>query len=173
MNPSKLTIRKANKNDAQDIIEHILLIADESDFHTFESSEFRISGEDQIRIINTVNASSNSLILLSFIDEALAGVLTLNGGKRSRTEHAAVLGITIKQKYCGNGLGSQMLEWMDNWIRENPVVTKVNLLVHEENFKAIKFYETHGYHYEGQSSGYFKFNGKYFDGIYMGKTFNE
>jgi len=166
-----LEIRKAKDTDAQNIIEHIRQISDESEYHTFVSDEFKLTVDEQVRIIESVELSDNSLILVCYFENELVGVLTLNGAKRSRTKHSGTLGITLKEKYCGRGLGHKLMDYMDSWIINGNIITKVNLVVHQENQKAIKFYENLGYLYEGRSARYFNNNGQYFDGIYMGKLY--
>jgi|LGOV01.1.fsa_nt_gb ribosomal protein S18 acetylase RimI-like enzyme len=166
-----LEIRKAVRTDAQNIIDHIRLISGESEYHTFTSQEFELSENEQIRIIDSINLTNNSLMLVCYLDNVLVGVLTLNGGKRSRTNHSGMLGITIKEEYCGLGLGHRLLEYMNDWITRGTNISKVNLVVHQDNVKAIKFYENHNYTNEGRSSRYFKNNEQYYDGIYMGKSY--
>jgi len=166
-----VTIRQAQKTDAEGIIKHIKVIAGETNHHTLVPEEFNPAVEDEAKVINDLNESENSLILLVDIENEIVGILTLVGGNRSRTKHCASLGISIQQKHCGMGIGHQLIDHMNQWVEKNSPITKVNFVVHEENTKAIKFYETLGFKYEGRSPMYFNDNGDYYDGIFMGKSY--
>lgn len=61
-------------------------------------------------------------------------------GKRSRTKHSGNLGITFKQAFCGQGLGRKLMAFMEEWIANGKVITKVNFVVHEDNSMAMRFY---------------------------------
>jgi len=168
---NKINIRFAKQEDAQDIINHINQVVGESSNHTMIEGEFGIDVKSQSDYIEKVNLSNNSLMLISEISGKMVGLLTLIGGSKSKNAHCAELGITIKMDYCDRGLGHLMMNEMDSLIMKKRTIRKVNLLVHENNELAIKFYEEIGFVIEGRNKSYFFEDGEYFDGINMGKTY--
>lgn len=165
----KIKIREAVEEDADLIIEHTKKILVETDYHTISSDEFNIKVDEQKKKIKSIDVTDNSLMLVCFLDNELVGVLTLAGGNRARTKHNGQLGINLIERACGYGIGIQLMKEMESWILKNNVITKVSLLVHEENVRAIKFYEKLGYVFEGRSRRFFYKDKVYSDGIYMGK----
>lgn len=106
------------------IIKHIKVIAGETNYHTLVPEEFNPTNEEQIELIKNLNKWTNSLILVVENECEIVGILTLVGGHRSRTKHSSSLGISLQQKFCGKGIGHQLIERMTEWIEKESIVTK-------------------------------------------------
>lgn len=163
-------IREACAEDAEQIIAHLKQIADETPYHTFVGDEFQMQVDQQINMIESIKNVSNSVMIVCLVEGAIIGVLTLMGGNRSKSKHAATVGISIKLAYCGYGIGHHLMAHLEGWIKRGDIIKKINLVVHEDNIRAIKFYEELGFIHEGRSTMYFYDQGRYYDGIHMGKS---
>ena len=98
-NGRELIIRKAEPNDALDILAYIHQVSGESDYLTFGPGEFGLSQEEEAKFIETVAASDNRLMICAFLDGRIVGQLTLIGGLRPRVRHAAALGVSVLKEY--------------------------------------------------------------------------
>lgn len=170
---NNVLIRKAKISDAPLILEHLKIILDETNYHTSDSSEFNTSIENKKEEIEHINSSDNSLILLGFFEDKLIALLTLIGGKKSRVKHVGQLGVNVKKEFWGYGIGSELMKDMDSWIEKTKVIKKVNLLVHEQNHRALGLYKKLNYQVEGRSANFFSDKDAYYDVIYMGKMYNS
>lgn len=134
-------IRNARAKDAEELIEMINEVAGETHFHTFTKGDYNRSIDEQVKVIDALNASENSLFMVASNSEDIIGMLTINGGNSIRSYHRGDLGIIIRKKYWHMGIGTSMVENALEWARANERLIKVNLLVHEENVRAISIYE--------------------------------
>ncbi|MBN1470014.1 MAG: GNAT family N-acetyltransferase [Fusobacteriaceae bacterium] len=166
----KILIRKAKVEDAEDIINHLKQILGESKFHTLTSEEFDKDVIKEEQEIEDYLSSKNSLMLICYYQNKLAGILTLKGGNRKRTKHFGVLGINFKNECCSLGLGTKLMMEMEKTVIEEKLLSKLNLEVHEKNIKAFNFYKKLGYKLEGVKKGFFYEDGTYYNSIIMGKS---
>ncbi len=169
-----MIIRKAQVEDAQAIIDHVNQIAGESTYHTLVFGELDQDLEDQVAYIEAVLQSTNCLMAICEVDGDLVGIMTVDGGNRSKTRHWGNLGISLKKAHTGQGYGSKLMAYLEDWIKQpSTEIEKVNLVVHEKNTRAIVFYEYLGYNPEGCSTGYFKEGTTYYNGLHMGKWYTK
>ncbi len=75
----------------------------ETHFLSFGKDEYKISLEEQENAIESAKASDNSVKLIAFIDGEIVGIATIDSNQKGK--HVGVLGIVVKEKYWGIGLG--------------------------------------------------------------------
>ena len=68
VNRNHIKIQKAKKDDAIAIIEYVRTVADETDFLTFDSSEFNKTVEEEQQIIEEHNSTKNKLFIIAKLD---------------------------------------------------------------------------------------------------------
>lgn len=164
----KLIIRRANKEDAKNIIEYLNKIGGESDFLTFGENQFKIGIEDERDYIDNANSSENSIVIVATIGNEIVGIGSINSTKKERTKHNGILGISIRKQYWGIGLGSFMMEYLIKWCKSNKITKRIELLVMEDNERAIKLYEKFGFEREGLLKGDMYVDNIYYNTIMMG-----
>lgn len=167
-NGKTVVIRKANKEDAGNMINYLNQIGGESDFLTFGKDQFKISIEAEESYIENANISDNSIVIVATIDNEIISIGSINSTKKERTKHNGVLGISIKKQYWGIGLGSAMMEYLIKWCKSNKITRRIELLVREDNKRAIKLYEKFGFEREGLLKGDMCVNNIYYNTIMMG-----
>lgn len=155
--------------DSLEIIQYYNKIGGETDFHTFAKNEYSKDKEQQEHAIGKYLSKDNSLMIICEYDDEIIGILSLEGGNHDRNRHRGDLGITVLQEYWGYGIGTNFMSQLFKWAAKINYLSKINLLVHCENIRAIKFYEKLGFEYEGVTKQYFECGGIMYDGIYMGK----
>lgn len=168
MNHDKLIIRPANTNDAPRILKHLKTVGDESDFLTFNSAYIKITVEEEEEIITAHNSTDNQLLFIAEYEAEIIGVSNLMASQKPRLRHIGDIGISVIQKYWGNGVGGKMIEYLINWAKKGEIITKINLIVQQDNIGAYKLYEKLGFEKEGELRRALFIDGVYYDAYYMG-----
>ncbi|KPU26967.1 acetyltransferase [Caloranaerobacter sp. TR13] len=167
-NGKKVIIRKAKKEDAEELIKFINVISYESDFLTFEPGELKLTKELEESIIEEYYNSDNKLYLVAEIEGEIIGSLSFKGGSRQRLKHTGEFGISVKKEYWNMGIASQLIKELIEWAKASKIIKKINLKVREDNERAINLYRKFGFIEEGKVSKEFYVNGKYYSTILMG-----
>ena len=106
MSDTRFYIREATPDDAEAIIGHVHRIAGEPGIRIpMKPGEFKITVEEERRILAEYASSENSLYLLAESDAEVVGVLNCNGWKRRAMWHVVTLGMTIREEWRGQGVG--------------------------------------------------------------------
>lgn len=163
-----IEIRQAQLDDAEEIIAYMNWVTGEVDYHTYGANDFLISLEDEKRVIDMFDQRVNCLFLVATFKEEIIAVATLAGGNKERVAHRGTIGITVAKRFWRLGIGKKMMNLIIEYAELNKVLTKLELLVHEDNVAAINLYNRLGFFREGVLQRYFLIDGKYYDGIRMG-----
>lgn len=117
--------------------------------------------------------SENDHLLVAEVDEngekKVVGVVGLHVNKNLRLRHSAILAIMVHPEYQGKGICTALLkkaiELADNWL----MLVRLELTVFVENERAVKLYQSLGFHIEGIKKYAAIRNGKYADVYLMGR----
>lgn len=115
-------------------------------------------------------AGSPELFLLAERDGQVLGSAGLHPvGAQVRRRHAMALGISVSAASQGQGIGNALmvalLDYADNWAQ----VLRIELTVYDDNERAIKLYERHGFQHEGRHRAFALRNGVYVDALAMAR----
>jgi len=160
---SHLKIRKARITDAQTILDYLAIIGSESDNLTFGSEGLGYSVEDEIKTIETMAESKNSVMFLGFIGKELVSVANLSGKSRDRMKHNATLGLSVRKAFWNQGVGKAMMKKLTDFADKNKVLEQIDLEVRSDNLNAIHLYESFGFVKTGVMPRLMKIDGEYFD----------
>lgn len=158
-------IRLGVSEDAENVMEYLDKVAGESDNLTFGVGEFTTTLEEERRFIESAN-TDNKCFAVAILDGKVIGNTTFIGGARPRIKHVGEMGISVVKEYWGNRVGTELMNYLVKWAKENGVVKKINLRVRVDNKNAISLYENIGFKMEGKSSRQFYIRDKFYD-IYM------
>lgn len=161
-------LRSPIKEDAQAMIDYLNIIGGESDFITFGKNEFSMSVEAEQDYIERINSMDNSKNVLIIIEDEIVGIASITSVQKERMKHNGTLGISIRKKYWGIGLGSEIMTYLIDWAKSNKITKKINLLVREDNIRGVKLYEKFGFEKEGLLNKDICVNGVYYNTIAMG-----
>ena len=170
-NNSPFRIRKVVPKDAEKTILFIKKVAKEHRFGFFESREFKVSVEEQKAYIRKMNRSRNSLFLIAEDASEIIGMGTIVGGGRKRNRHAGELSISVSKKNYSKGIGTAILEAIDDWAKLSPFIKRIGLKVFADNRQAIAFYKKGGFIKEGCIRKGAFVEGRFIDVIIMGKVY--
>ncbi|MGL5560117.1 MAG: GNAT family N-acetyltransferase [Paraclostridium dentum] len=161
-------LRSPIKDDAQAMIDYLNIIGGESDFITFGKNEFSMNVEAEQDYIERINSMDNSKNVLIIIEDEIVGIASITSVQKERMKHNGTLGISIRKKYWGIGLGSEIMAYLIDWAKSNKITKKINLLVREDNIRGVKLYEKFGFEKEGLLKKDICVNGVYYNTIAMG-----
>ncbi len=162
-----LTIEKAKKEDAANIIEYLKLVGGESDNLLFGANEFSISVSEEENMIEQFSSSNTSAMFVGKIEDEIVSILTIMSPFRPRIEHQSEIAISVKKKYWNNGVASNMMNKAISFAKENNKTEIIHLGVKHDNINAIYLYEKMGFEKIGEYKNFFKINDEYYTKILM------
>jgi RimJ/RimL family protein N-acetyltransferase len=161
-------IRKADKSDAEAMLEYIDKISRESDFLTFGNGEFDKTVEQEESFIDNVSKQNNALFIIAEVEGKIVGNLNFSGGARPRIAHTGEFGVSVLKEYWGQGIGTELIKYLIEWCKQSGIIRKINLRVRSDNYSAIKVYKKLGFTEEGTITREFLINSKFYDSVSMG-----
>nr|WP_312577027.1 GNAT family N-acetyltransferase [Sedimentibacter sp.] len=161
-----LILKRAEENDAEEMLRYINIVGGESDNLLFGKNEFHLTVEQEKNHINNVNSDTNTLMILGIIDDKIISVSQISGSSRKRIAHNSELSISIKKEYWNMGVGSAVMEELINFARKNGA-KNINLGVRAGNENAIKLYEKFGFKKIGIHKNCINVDGVFHDEILM------
>lgn len=167
-NGESVILRTPIKEDAKKMIEYLNIVGGESDFVTFGKNEFTLSIEEEEDYIEKNNNTENCKIILTIINDEIVGIASISSIQKERMKHNGTLGISVRKKYWGMGLGNEAMSYLIEWAKCNGITKKISLLVREDNDRAIKLYENFGFEKEGLLKKDICVRGIYYNTIAMG-----
>jgi ribosomal protein S18 acetylase RimI-like enzyme len=162
-------VHEAMPEDApQLLVRHKAAIEERLDSLITRPEEVALSVEQERAWIGKHADADNSVLLVAEKAGKIIGWAGLQGGKRIRTRHTALLHITVARRWRGRGIGTALMEVLLAWAAKNPTVEKVKLAVVASNHRALKLYHKLGFQQEGfQPREYKKADGTYLDNLLM------
>ena len=149
-----IRMEKAAPSDAAILLEYLKQVGGETDNLTFGSEGMPFSVEVEAEFISGMENSTDNVMLLAKSDEKIVGCASLNRLPR-RMKHRGDFAISVAKDYWNRGIGSQLLENIIAFARENDFEI-IDLQVRSDNKSAIHLYEKYGFKKIGEHSAFFK-----------------
>lgn len=162
-----IKIEKAVKSDAQQVLDYLNIVGGESDNLLFGADEFTMSLEAEENYINNLETSKSSALFVGKIENEIVCIGSAMTPLRERIAHQADISLTVKKKYWGLGIGTQLMQTIIDFAKQSGTIEILHLGVKCDNVAAINLYKKMGFEEIGRFSNYFKINGKYYDEILM------
>lgn len=160
-------IRKANEDDAQNILEYFLRVGAETDFLGFGAEGNGLSLEEEKLILK--NSTSKNFFLIAELNGNIVGSCSINTNeKRLRTIYFGELGICVLKEFWNNKIGENLIKEALLY-SSNAGLKKINLDTRLDNEKATILYEKCGFKKEGIITKATFVNNQFFDLLIMGK----
>lgn len=163
---SDLIIRKAQPEDAKELIDFYNIVGGESDYLIHGANEFQVPVERVAAYIKATINSTNCLMLVGTIEGTIIARAMIEGYQAKRIRHRGKLAITVKKDHWNQGIGSMMLERLLE-LAPSLQLQVIELEVLAENERAIALYQKLGFEIFGHYKNYFYVNGEYKDALYM------
>lgn len=83
-NGSLVTLRLAEENDANEIINFYKQVGKETTYLSFGENEYLVTTEQQISTIKEINTSKNNIMVLVLVNSKIIGIGTISSSKRKK-----------------------------------------------------------------------------------------
>ncbi len=164
-----LTIREAQPDDAANMLEYAENITLESENIARAPGELGFSLEQERELLQDMLQSPASIFLVAEIAGEIIGDLNFRAMGRARLKHRGEMGISVRQRYWGLGIGSHLLTELITWAQAGGLIRKIDLQVRVDNLSAIHLYEKHGFVHEGRITRGLYIRGEFVDLFCMGR----
>jgi len=159
------TLRSAVVSDAAAMVEFLKISNEETYFMMRYPEEITLTEDEEKTILKNWEEKPNKLLLLAFMDGEIAGNCGIAPvAEHLKTKHRGSVGISVKQKYWGFGIGSLLLREILFFAKKNGI-EQVELGVYSDNLRAQKLYERFGFTEWGRLPNAYKLK----DGSYRGE----
>jgi len=159
-------IREIVEKDCMELIDHVNSLASEEIYVACEGLD--IDADEERAFIRVMREGGKRMIYLALVDNLLAGHVDIQIGPLAMTSHVAEIGMGVKKRYRGMGLGKLLLSEAEKWAKEKEV-QKVKLEVFSSNDRALGLYQKFGYRIEASLKNEYIIDGKFVDAIWMSK----
>lgn len=160
-------IREANIEDAENVIEYIKVVSDETDFLISDSSERNFTVKKEKEFLQNIQNSILEKMFLCEIENKIVGICSIEGVNKIRIKHRVDLAITVLKNYWGNKIGEKLIDYAIEYCKSNSI-KKIELTVRIDNERALKLYKKFGFEIEGEIKKFFYFGGNYYNCYFMG-----
>ncbi len=165
----ELTLRKAEKGDAANILAYLNQIGGESDNLLFGKDGMQMPVEAEEAYIESVNASETSVMLVGLVENEIACVGSISASSRERIAHLGEAAVSVAKKYWRLGIGEALMKELMALARQTGRLKTIYLGVRDGNDGAIALYHKLGFLEYGRFPGFFQINGQFQDEILMYK----
>ncbi|MCF3943716.1 GNAT family N-acetyltransferase [Oceanobacillus alkalisoli] len=143
-----MIIRGVKSTDAEKLAYLIKEVGNSAKYMLWEADERRIQADNQLEMIESMQASENSTILVAEMDEDLVGYLFAMGGKARRNKHSVYIVIGILQGKREQGIGTKLFKKLDHWAKQHHI-HRLELTVATKNEAGLSLYKKAGFEIEG------------------------
>ncbi|WP_313276986.1 GNAT family N-acetyltransferase [Timonella senegalensis] len=158
-----ITTRKARADDAEDILEYSRIMGGETDNLSFGPEGVSLSLLQEQEFLEATYANPKQLYLVAYDGNKLVGAVTLATSNKPRMEHRAELGISVRKKWWGKGLGTRLMEEAIAYARDVAHLEMITLTVNTSNVRAIELYRKFGFTRFATFTNHSKIGGVYAD----------
>ncbi|EKN42610.1 GNAT family acetyltransferase [Clostridium botulinum CFSAN001627] len=148
INGKTIIIRHAEVQDADQLINFIKKVNQETDFLLKDPEEVCLTIKEEKEFIQSQIDSQVDLLIVPEVDGKIVGVCSLNGNTNKRIRHSAQFGLAVEKEYCGMGIGKNLMKSGIQWAKENGIF-RITLEVDINNYRAISLYLKFGFEIEG------------------------
>lgn len=150
-------LKTPEAGDGEKMLSCIMACCGETEFLVRYPEEWEgMTAEKEEKWIQNGRDSESTLIIACYIDGEIVGNCEINFHGSIKTSHRAVVAISIRQKYWGNGIGSAMFRCLMEAAEAHPGTEIVELEFMEGNDRGRALYEKFGFRIVGQRPNAFK-----------------
>ena len=161
------TIRSVEPEDATGMLQYMKIMLGETPFLLRTPEEFNYSPEEEAGILAARRNDSRCLMLAVELDGAIIACADVcSHGAKSRVQHRAELGISVRKDYWRQGIGSALMKRLiDFAVRTG--YEQIELTVETKNRRAISLYLWYGFTVYGTRPHGMKYPDGSYDNDYL------
>ncbi len=161
------TIRPARNDDFEGLVQTIRDVSSDGTYVVAESIAEQLLYEDAVTRHNTVESR---VFFVATVDGEVIGWCHLDLPQLDKLRETAQLTVGVRERYRGNGVGSQLMQRGLDWAKANGY-RKLYNSVPAITESAMVFLEEHGWNTEGIRKNHYTIDGQEVDEVMMAYTF--
>lgn len=167
-------LRSPDEQDAEKMIEYLKITSKETYFMVRYPEEIKITVNEEKEHLKNNLLSDKNIMIAAFVNDELAGNASISCVRNHiKLKHRGAFGISIKEKYWNNGLGSILLKTIIEQAQKIGY-EQIELGVFEDNKRAQALYKKHGFEVWGNIKNAYKLKDEsYRDEIIMGRVISS
>lgn len=153
------TVRVIESNDAQDYLDFLCRLDEQSPFMHYRKGERSMTLQGMRSRIRKQERQGNSYALVALgIDDKPIAYFSVNGGNSLSSRHSATVAVGVLSDYRLRGIASRLVgDSIEESLRRG--VNRYECTVVQENYPAVDFYYSQGF----RLAGYFR--NRFYDGL--------
>ncbi len=139
------TIRSVEPEDSLSMLQYMKIMLGETPFLLRTPEKFDYSPEEEARILDERKNDPRSLMLVAEMDgQIIASADVCSHGRKSRVQHRAELGISVRKDYWRQGIGSELMQRLITFAVQCGY-EQIELTVESKNHRALRLYMKYGF----------------------------
>ncbi|MBI5449039.1 GNAT family N-acetyltransferase [Candidatus Gottesmanbacteria bacterium] len=164
---NEVMVRFPTKDDLRDMHEYINKLSREDTFLSVLGRYYSLKEEKDFLLMTLANIKKgNTRHYAVFVNNEYAGNCEIERGKEHRQQHIGALGISLRKKYRGEGIGKELFHMLIEEGKDMGL-RLLKLSCFENNPVALNLYETLGFQRAGIIPGAFLYKGGYVGEVIM------
>ena len=141
----EIMIRSAEPEDAAGMLLYMKAMLGETPFLLRTPEEFNYTPEEEAQILAGRKNDPRSLMLVAESKgQIIASADVRSHGAKSRVQHRAELGISVRKDYWHQGIGSVLMERLISFAKQSGF-EQIELTVESKNQRALSLYHKNGF----------------------------
>ena len=166
---SEIMIRPAQPDDSCAIIDTVRSNANERSYVLME--QYGKDSASEREYINGLDSTRSLLIVASAGDEVVGclAALQADAGMRPETAHILHIGLHLKEKFRGLGIGANLLNYSVEWAAEQGY-KKIEANIFTTNQRSLSMFKKAGFVEEGVRKNRIRMGRDFISEVLMGKV---
>ena len=140
----KITIRSVEPEDAAGMLQYMKIMLGETPFLLRTPEEFNYTAEEARILAGRKNDPRSLMLVAETEGEIIASADVCPHGTKSRVQHRAELGISVRKDYWRQGIGSALMERLIPFAKQSGF-EQIELTVESKNQRALQLYHKNGF----------------------------
>ncbi len=168
-NQRSVTLRMASVNEAQELLNAMVEIAETSPYVLSSPEHFKnMSLEDEIKWINSYNDDPRAVLVVAEFDNKIVGILDFKSYKNIKSRHRGGFGISLHHTIRGEGLGELLFKKLISEVKKISDLIMIELSLMSDNHQAYHLYKKVGFVEVGRKPmAYKQPDGRFNDDVQM------
>jgi RimJ/RimL family protein N-acetyltransferase len=170
---AEVLLRSPQESEAQGLLDYLDAVRRESDGIMFDPADDLPSLAEERAWVRRNIESNGGVHVAAVVEGQIVGLAGIDRAKFVRQRHSAGVGISIRDSWCGRGLGTVIMGELVVWAREHPEIEQLTLCVFDTNPRAQAVYQKVGFLEDGRLPHRAIVNGRHIDLVEMSLWLNE
>ncbi len=166
-NDETLWVRQARGTDAAACLAYLRCVGGESDYLLVGPEGVPLTEAQEAEFLEAQFDKPDRRMFVALIGDEVVGLANVEAKTHKRIAHNAHMGISVRRRLWGQGVGSVLMQEIIDFCRETGTIRNLCLEVYADNERAVRLYQKFGFAVDGLRKKYLLVNGVYHDEALM------